>query len=194
MHLMATHRAVQEDLAPDFRLGYARPAAKLQASSLLYNAGGEAPGWMASLERAFAIQLSAADRLRVDAPQDQDLILLETDVMPDARFGIFPVGQGKEIHVWPWHADAWGAPSNAGEVVHPAIFPGNGRVAYYDLGRIWISDLNGLKMQSLRHVPLLDDGGDIYWDFAGTRLCWMGRLSGAAAVDLSAIDDSGRLR
>jgi hypothetical protein len=180
------HRTVKEsDLEAALRLGYARPAGQLSKSSALDSNAGLELGWLAPLDRALKIQLSAADRLRVDFPQEQDLILLETDVQPMARYGLEKKGAGFEIDVKPYRSAAWSAASNSGAAVLPAAYPANGRIAYYDLGRIWISDLDGLRMQSLQHVPLLENGGQLFWDYAGTRLCWLGAVSGAAAVDLT---------
>jgi hypothetical protein len=188
---LGSRRVGAAALEPALRLGYARPAAAL-ATSPLFTAGPQSGGLFEPLERAFKIQLSAADRLRVDFPQERELVLLESDVLPQARYGLAPRDGGWEIRVAPWRGAAWSAPSNSGAPVGPAAYPANGRIAYYDLGRIWISDLGGLRMQSLRHVPLLEQGGQLYWDYAGTRLCWMGSLSGAAAVDLG-VDERGEL-
>jgi hypothetical protein len=185
---LAHYRLQERDLEAALRLGYARPAATLSKSEALSRGDSPDLGWLSPLDRAFKIQLSAADRLRIDVPQEQDLILLESDVMPQARYRLAEVPGGWEIQVRPWQGQAWSAPSNSGGRVGPAVYPANGRVAYYDLNRIWIADLNGLKMQSLQHVPLLQDGGQLFWDYGGTRLCWMGSLSGAAAVDLTVED------
>jgi hypothetical protein len=185
------YRVEESGLEAALRLGYARPAGVLSKSPALEREGTPDLGWLAPLDRAFRIQISAADRLRVDFPQDEDLILLETDVLPGGRFGLAAKDGGFEIRVRPQDALAWSAASNSGAPVLPAAYPANGRIAYYDLGRIWISDLNGLKMQSLQHVPLLENGGQLYWDYSGTRLCWLGAVSGAAAVDLTVEDESG---
>lgn len=191
---LAHYRVREADLGAALRLGYARPAEMLSKSTLLDRTDVSDLGWLSPLDRAFQIQISAADRLRVDVPQEQELILLETDVMPQASYGLFDKDHGWEIRVRPWYGESWSAPSNSGARVEPAVYPANGRIAYYDLGRIWIADLNGLKMQSLQHVPLLQNGGQLYWDYAGTRLCWMGSLSGAAAVDLTVENDKGLLQ
>ena len=189
-YALAGHRIRSSDLEPALRLGYGRPAAALaKTSAVLPRDPGESD-WLSGLERAFHIQVSAADRLKVDLPQDNDLILLETDVPPAASYSLVPQAGGWEIRVKPWDSPAWSAPSNSGGPVLPAAYPANGRLAYYDLGRIWISDLNGLRMQSLKHVPLLEHGGQLYWDYEGTRLCWMGSVSGTAAAVELGVDES----
>ena len=180
---LARHGAQAGDLEPALRLGYARPAGRLAQSWPALGAASQA-GAFAPLERAFKIQASSADKLQVDDPQDVELILLEGDVMPAAAYRLFPKLDGWEIQVRPWSGPGWDLPSNSGGPVQPAAYPANGRIAYYDLGRIWISDLDGLRMQSLQHVPLLEKGGRLYWDYSGTRLCWMDGRGGAAAVEL----------
>lgn len=190
-HSLARHRVREADLEAALRLGYARPSGTLSKSEALAKGDAADLGWLSPLDRAFQIQVSAADRLRIDFPQDQELILLETDVQPRAQWGLASRDAGWEIRIRPWDSAPWSAPSNSGAAVLPAAYPPNGRIAYYDLGRIWIADLNGMKMQSLQHVPLLEQGGQLFWDYAGTRLCWMGSLSGAAAVDLTVDRDFG---
>jgi hypothetical protein len=188
-----SHHALRRDELQDaLRLGYARPAAALASSSAVLAPGSDEGDWLGGLSRAFKIQLSAADRLKVDLPQDDDLILLETDVPPAASVSLLPTKGGWQIKVNPWKSAAWSAPSNSGGAVLPASYPANGRVAYYDLGRIWISDLDGLRMQSLQHVPLLEHGGQLYWDYGGTRLCWMGSVSGTAAAVELGVDEEAK--
>lgn len=191
VNFLGHYQVHEADLEAALRLGYARPAGLLSKSSVLSRVDVADLGWLSPLDHAFKIQISAADRLRVDVPQEQDLILLETDVMPQAYYGLFWNEKGWEVRVKPWQGEAWSAPCNSGGPVHPAVYPANGRIAYYDLGRIWIADLNGLKMQSIQHVPLLENGGQLYWDYGGTRLCWLGSVSGAAAVDLTVDNDVG---
>ena len=169
------------------RLGYGRTAATLSEAKLYNDDDG---GWIKGFRSAIGIQHATADQLSIVAPGEEELVFLETDVQPAARFGIYD-DKMKGLMLWvaPQNKEAWSAPSGSGALVQAAAYPANGRLAYYDLGRIWISDLNGLRMQSLQHVPLLDEGGELHWDWAGTRLCWMGRISGtAAAVELGAME------
>ncbi len=184
---LAIHQASPSEIEAALRLGYARSAAKLAQAGL---AGGQG-GWLKSFERALGVQLAAADRLKVEPPLEDELVMLETDVMPAASYRLeFASGGLWSLQVRPWRGKSWQAPSHSGGAVRPAAYPANGRVAYYDLGRIWIADLQGLRMQSLKHVPLLEKGGALMWDYAGTRLCWMGDFAPeAAAVELGAMKE-----
>jgi hypothetical protein len=168
-------------LEAPLRLGYARPVERL---SRAIPSREESAGLLSPLSRAFQIQARSADLLQVDPPRENALVLLESDVLPRGKFALEARSGGWDFKVLPWDSAAWKAPSDSGGRVEPCAYPANGRVAYYNLGRIWISDLDGRRMQSLQHVPLLEEGGRLFWDYGGTRLCWMGARGGAAAVEL----------
>jgi hypothetical protein len=168
------------------RMGFAEPARRLYASGALKQAQ---VFWMPALNDSRETRECPPDRLRLAPPLDHELVFLESDIQPAARVRLVKTKGGYyEIQVRPWKGEAWSAPSRSGRPVWPALYAAAGRVAYYDQGRIWISDLQGARIATVERVPLLGDGGRLYWDFTGARICWMDDLSGqAAAADLSSM-------
>jgi len=185
LNLLFSYRASSQDLDDAVRLGFAEPVRRLAKSRWLKP---RPVFWNPALDESREARECATDLLRLSPPLDHELVILESDVQAAAKIELRPSrdGKGFEVLVKPWLGEAWSAPSRSGRPVWPAVYAAAGRVAYYDQGRIWISDLQGVRIATVEHVPLLGDGGRLYWDYTGARICWLDDKSGqAAAADLA---------
>ncbi len=181
--MLFEYKAPAQNMDDAVRLGFAEPVRRLSKSNWLKP---RQVFWNPALDESRETRECPPDRLRLSPPLDHELVILESDVQAAAKITLRPSADGFEIVVVPWQGEAWTAPSRSGRPVWPAIYAAAGRVAYYDQGRIWISDLKGVRIATVEHVPLLGDGGRLYWDYTGARICWLDDKNGqAAAADLA---------
>jgi hypothetical protein len=163
------------DLARLYQAGFARSAVRLLPLAVVDTR--EAAILRKRLERADLVCSFTPERLRATRPfmlaDDGRFWPSLNDLHPLARIGLTWHGAGMgELVVTPEGAPSWRTPLRCTGLVRPDWSPYSGLVAYYDLGRVWIADVQGRRFQSLVQEPRLDAGGDLKFSSDGTALAF----------------------
>lgn len=129
------------------------------------------------LERAVAVSAHDPQRLRAVAPyplgDDGRYWPFTSDLSPAARWDLRWHGaESGRLSVTPRIGKAWQQELRSQALVQPDWSAFSGLVAYYDLGRVWIADVNGTRFQSLVQEPALEQGGRLRFSADGTALAF----------------------
>jgi hypothetical protein len=130
------------------------------------------------VERARTVSAHDPERLRAVAPyplqDDGRFWPLLGGATPAARWRLRwngNPGEG-ELVLQPLKGSAWRVPLRSKGLVRPDWSAFSRLVAFYDLGRVWIADVDGKKFQSLVQEPELDRGGVLKFSADGTALAF----------------------
>lgn len=173
---MAARRGLDAgELARLYQSGFARNAVALLPLSSL--ADSERGVLERRLQRAVTVSAHDPERLRAVPPHplsgDGRFWPALGELVPPAGWRLRWDGQESgELSIRPEGAPAWKVPLRSLDLVRPDWSPFSGLVAYYDLGRVWIADVNGRRFQSLVQEPLLDRGGAIRFSADGTAVAF----------------------
>jgi hypothetical protein len=163
------------ELARLYQAGFARPAVALLAVSRV--APNERAVLIKRLERAAAVASFDPERLRAVPPyplsDDGRFWPFSSDLAPLAGLRVdWDGGESGELTVTPFGSEPWRQSTRSQGLVLPDWSAASGLVAYYDLGRVWISDIKGTKHQSLVQEPQLEQGGQLRFSADGTALAF----------------------
>lgn len=162
-------------LAGIYQAGFARVAVKL--IPLAHIAPTQADVLRRSLERADVVCSYDLEHLRAVPPfalaDDGRFWTAMSDIHPRATMELrWDGSESGSLTIRPQGLPAWQVPLRSKDLVRPDWSPYSGLVAYYDLGRVWIADVQGKKFQSLVQEPLLDEGGRLRFSADGTSLAF----------------------
>ncbi len=170
------HRVDAAELARFYQAGFAHNAVALLPLTPVSPVEREV--LQRRLERAVAVSAHNPLRLRAVPPyplgDDGRYWPATSDLAPPARWRLRRSGsENAKLHI-ALHGQAPTAPfeTRSERLVMPDWSPFSRLVAYYDLGRVFISDLEGLHMQSLVQVPELEQGGQLRFSADGTALAF----------------------
>jgi hypothetical protein len=177
VYLASGHQLTAPDLARAYQNGFAAAAVKL---------GGEEPGITTAiqqtvlqrrLERARIVGAYDPEHLRAVPPfvliDDGRFWPYAGDVHPRAEMRLRWDGvESGELSITPYGGTPWKQPLRSKGLVRPDWSPVSNLVAFYDLGRVWIVDVSGRRMQSLVQEPMLDEGGVLRFSADGTALAF----------------------
>lgn len=177
-----------DDLARLYQAGFGRNAVALLPLAEI--APPERAVLERRLERAAAVAAHDPERLRAVPPypvrDDGRYWPLTSDLVPPARWAMRWDGfESGVLSVRPRKGAAWRQPTRSQALVRPDWSAFSGLVAYYDLGRVWIADVNGRRHQSLVQAPGLEQGGQLRFSADGTALAFYENATGRwSAQDL----------
>jgi hypothetical protein len=165
------------DLARSYQCGFASAAVSLGQSQAASASGQEQAVLTRRLERARIVSAYDPERLRAVPPfaliNDGRFWPYAGDVHPRASLDLHWDGaESGLLTVRPYGGAPWSAPLRSKHLVRPDWSPFSNLVAYYDLGRVWIVDVQGRRFQSLVQEPLLDEGGVLRFSADGTALAF----------------------
>jgi hypothetical protein len=166
------------ELARLYQAGFARNAvALLDAASVAPN---EAEVLRKRLERALAVSAHDPERLRAVPPyavsDDGRYWPFSSDLAPAAAWRLdWDGAESGVLQVSPRGMAPWRQSTRSQALVRPDWSAFSGLVAYYDLGRVWIADVSGLRHQSLVQEPALEQGGQLRFSADGTALAFYDR-------------------
>lgn len=169
------HRLDAADLARLYQAGFARPAVALLSQTPV--APNERAVLQRRLERASAVSAQDPQRLRAIPPyalsDDGRFWPLSSDLSPAARWDLDWSGaESGELRVYPLGGKPWKQTLRSEAPVLPDWSAFSGLVAYYDLGRVWIADVQGRHFQSIVQEPGLEQGGQLRFSADGTALAF----------------------
>jgi hypothetical protein len=164
-------------LARAYQEGFASAAVSLGQSQRASTTEAEQALLTRRLERARIVSAYDPERLRAVPPfvlvDDGRFWPYAGDVHPRASLTLrWDGSESGLLTVLPYGAPAWSAPLRSRGLVRPDWSPFSNLVAYYDLGRVWIVDVQGRRFQSLVQEPLLDEGGVLRFSADGTALAF----------------------
>jgi hypothetical protein len=164
-------------LARAYQCGFASPAVTLGQSQGSGTNGGEQAVLSRRLERARIVSSYDPEHLRAVPPftliNDGRFWPYAADAHPQANLRLrWDGSESGELYVQPYDGVAWSVPLRSKNLVQPDWSPYSNLVAYYDLGRVWIVDVQGRRFQSLVQEPLLDEGGRLRFSADGTALAF----------------------
>jgi hypothetical protein len=165
------------ELARSYQYGFAEAAVTLGQSQSANATGEEQAVLTRRLERARIVSAYDPERLRAVPPftlvNDGRFWPYAGDVHPRASMELrWDGAESGQLTVRPYGLAPWSAPLRSKRLVRPDWSPFSNLVAYYDLGRVWIVDIQGRRFQSLVQEPLLDEGGVLRFSADGTALAF----------------------
>lgn len=187
------YRTDGETLARIYQAGFARSAVVLVEAS--HADSLQAQVLTRRLERSDIVRAYDPERLRATLPflltADGRFWPAANDIQPHARMQVrWDGAESGELKVTPFGGKAWNVPLRSRGLVRPDWSAYSGLVAYYDLERVWIADVEGKKFQSLAWAPLLDEGGVLKFSADGTALAFYFHQDGRwKAQDLYVLAD-----
>jgi hypothetical protein len=165
-------RPSASDLARLYQAGFARPAVRLAALAAIEPE--KAAYLEAKLARARVVAGYNPERLRASEPfllRDDGLFWPSlNDLAPAAQasYELLAAG-GACLSVAPEDSKPWSVNVRSSGV-RPDWSAASNLVAYYDLGRVWIADVQGRHFQSIALEPALEKGGALRFSADGTAL------------------------
>jgi hypothetical protein len=165
------------DLARAYQTGFAAAAVTLGGAEPGITTPQEQALLQRRLERARIVSAYDPEHLRAVPPflliDDGRFWPYAGDVHPRAEMRLrWDDGAGGELSITPYGGTPWKQPLRSKRLVRPDWSPVSNLVAFYDLGRVWIVDVSGRRMQSLVQEPLLDQGGVLRFSADGTALAF----------------------
>ena len=162
-------------LARIYQAGFARAAVALVPASTAD--GLQAQVLARRLERSDVVRAYDPERLRATLPfslaADGRFWPAANDIQPHARMDVrWDGAESGQLTVTPFGGKPWNVPLRSRGLVRPDWSAYSGLVAYYDLDRVWIADVEGRRFQSLVQEPRLDEGGVLKFSADGTALAF----------------------
>jgi hypothetical protein len=169
------------DLARIYQAGFARSAVALIPASSADAL--QAQVLQRRLQRSDVVRAYDPERLRATLPfilaADGRFWPAANDIQPHARMDVrWDGAESGQLKVKPFGGKAWDVPLRSRGLVRPDWSAYSGLVAYYDLERVWIADVEGKKFQSLVQAPELDEGGVLKFSADGTALAFYFHFDG----------------
>lgn len=170
------HRRLDADgMARLYQAGFARNVVALLP--LADVSDNERAVLVRRLERASAVSAHDPQRLRAVQPyplsDDGRFWPFSAELAPAAHWDLRWHGsESGTLTISPRSAPAWRQELRSQALVQPDWSAFSGLVAYYDLGRVWIADVNGTRFQSLVQEPALEQGGRLRFSADGTALAF----------------------
>lgn len=163
------------ELARLYQAGFARNAVTLLDATVV--APHEADVLRKRLERAIAVSAHDPERLRAVPPyavsDDGRYWPFSSDLAPPAAWRLnWDGAESGVLQISPRGASPWRQSTRSQALVRPDWSAFSGLVAYYDLGRVWIADVSGLRHQSLVQEAALEQGGQLRFSADGTALAF----------------------
>lgn len=164
-----------DELARLYQAGFGRNAVALLP--LAQVSENERAVLQRRLERAIAVSAHDPQRLRAVQPyplsDDGRFWPATSDLAPAASWELrWDGAESGRLTVRPRGAPAWQQDLRSQALVQPDWSAFSGLVAYYDLGRVWIADVQGRRFQSLVQEPALEQGGRLRFSADGTALAF----------------------